>query len=162
MPRKLKTYQASLGFFDLAIAAPSMKAALEAWGSKSNHFHQGFAKESNDPEIAATMAKPGVVLRRAVGSNTARKAMIAYARDQRRRDRERRREEAAQESERKRRDQATAKAVAELEAASQAHDLKTEEIAAARAALDQQAEAEQIRWDKQRTKLEAARSRARK
>jgi colicin import membrane protein len=48
MPRKLKTYQASLGFFDLAIAAPSMKAALEAWGSKTNHFHQGFAKESND------------------------------------------------------------------------------------------------------------------
>ena len=30
MARKLKTYQTSLGFFDLAIAAPSMKAALEA------------------------------------------------------------------------------------------------------------------------------------
>jgi hypothetical protein len=26
MARKLKTYQTSLGFFDLAIAAPSMKA----------------------------------------------------------------------------------------------------------------------------------------
>jgi colicin import membrane protein len=74
MPRKLKTYQASLGFFDLAVAAPSMKAALEAWGSKTNHFHQGFAKESDDPEIiAATMAKPGVVLRRAVGSNQDRR-----------------------------------------------------------------------------------------
>jgi colicin import membrane protein len=124
MPRKLKTYQASLGFFDLAIAAPSMKAALDAWGSKTNHFHQGFAKQSDDPEIiAATMAKPGVVLRRAVGSNgsfsehpglpknlasgkvnpageraqsprqpprkidekTARKAAIAYAKDQKRR-----------------------------------------------------------------------------
>lgn len=31
MARKLKTYQTSLGFYDLAIAAPSMKAALEAW-----------------------------------------------------------------------------------------------------------------------------------
>jgi hypothetical protein len=31
MARKLKTYQTSLGFFDLAIAAPSMKAALDAW-----------------------------------------------------------------------------------------------------------------------------------
>ena len=30
MPRKLKTYQTSLGFYDLAIAAPSMKAAVEA------------------------------------------------------------------------------------------------------------------------------------
>jgi hypothetical protein len=41
MARKLKTYQTSLGFFDLAIAAPSMKAALEAWGADSNLFHQG-------------------------------------------------------------------------------------------------------------------------
>lgn len=44
--RKLKTYQTSLCFYDLAIAAPSMKAALEAWGAGSNLFHQGVAKES--------------------------------------------------------------------------------------------------------------------
>jgi hypothetical protein len=69
MARKLKTYQTSLGFFDLAIAAPSMKAALEAWGSNSNLFHQGVAKETEDPKVvAATMAKPGVVLRRPVGT----------------------------------------------------------------------------------------------
>jgi colicin import membrane protein len=70
MARKLKTYQTSLGFYDLALAAPSMKAALEAWGAESNLFHQGAAKESDDPDvIAATTAKPGVILRRAVGSN---------------------------------------------------------------------------------------------
>ena len=70
MARKLKTYQTSLGFFDLAIAAPSMKAALEAWGADSNLFHQGAAKESDDPDvIAATMKKPGVVLRRPVKSD---------------------------------------------------------------------------------------------
>jgi hypothetical protein len=70
MARKLKTYQTSLGFFEQAIAAPSMKAALEAWGADSNLFHQGAAKESTDPEIvAATMNKPGVVLRRPVGSD---------------------------------------------------------------------------------------------
>jgi hypothetical protein len=70
MARKLKTYQTSLGFFDQAIAAPSMKAALEAWGADSNLFHQGAAKESDDPDvIAVTMKKPGVVLRRPVGSN---------------------------------------------------------------------------------------------
>ncbi|WP_428841109.1 hypothetical protein [Bradyrhizobium pachyrhizi] len=63
--QKAETYQTSLGFFDLAIAAPSMKAALEAWGADSNLFRQGAAKESDDPDvIAATMAKPGVVLRR--------------------------------------------------------------------------------------------------
>src|SRR5256885_6892558 len=70
MARKLKTYQTSLGFFDLAMAAPSMKAALEAWGADSNLFHQGAAKQTEDPDIvAATMAAPGIVLRRPVGSS---------------------------------------------------------------------------------------------
>jgi colicin import membrane protein len=70
MARKLKTYVTSAGFFDLAVAAPSMKAALQAWGSKSNLFHHGFATESEDPKVvAATMARPGVVLRRPVGSH---------------------------------------------------------------------------------------------
>jgi hypothetical protein len=70
MARKLKVFQTSLGFFDQAIAAPSMKAALEAWGADSNLFHQGAAKESKDPDVvAATMAKPGVVLKRPVGSD---------------------------------------------------------------------------------------------
>ena len=46
-----------------------MKAALEAWGARSNLFHQGFAKEADDPKvIAATMAKPGIVLKRPVGT----------------------------------------------------------------------------------------------
>src|SRR5690606_30419095 len=64
MARKLKTYQTSIGFFDLAVATPSMKAALEAWGAQTNLFHQGLAKETDDPAIvAATLARPGVVLR---------------------------------------------------------------------------------------------------
>lgn len=70
MARKPKTFQTSLGFYDLAIAAPSMKAALEAWGAGSNLFHQGVAKETDDPDVvAATMSKPGVVLKRPAGSN---------------------------------------------------------------------------------------------
>jgi hypothetical protein len=70
MAKKLKVFQTSLGFYDLAIAAPSMKAALEAWGADSNLFHQGVAKESKDPDVlAATMSKPGVILRRPVGSD---------------------------------------------------------------------------------------------
>jgi hypothetical protein len=65
----LKTYQTSLSFFDLAIATPSMK---EARGTDSNLFHQGAAKQSDDPVvIAAAMAKPVVVLRRPVGSDGA-------------------------------------------------------------------------------------------
>jgi hypothetical protein len=72
MPRKLKTYTTTSGFYELAVAAPSMKAALEIWGSKSNLFHQGFAKETDDAAIVnATMANPGIVLRRPVGMHGA-------------------------------------------------------------------------------------------
>jgi hypothetical protein len=44
MPRKLKVFKTSQGFFDLAIAATSMKAALAAWGASSNLFHQWDAR----------------------------------------------------------------------------------------------------------------------
>jgi hypothetical protein len=37
---RLKTYQTSIGFFDLAIAAASMKAAAEAWGSDTDIFRK--------------------------------------------------------------------------------------------------------------------------
>ena len=57
MARKLKTYQTSIGFYDLAVAVPSMKAALEAWGAHSNLFHQGVAVETDEAAvIAATLA----------------------------------------------------------------------------------------------------------
>jgi colicin import membrane protein len=42
-----------------------MKAALEALGANSNLFYQGFAKEVTDAKtVAATLANPGVVLKR--------------------------------------------------------------------------------------------------
>jgi hypothetical protein len=199
---KLKTYETSLGFFDMAVAAPSMKAALAAWGSKTNLFHQGFAKETSEPSIvAATMAKPGVVLRRPVGSNGAftehaklpkhlplgetepsepgqalqekqpsnraisddasRKAVLAYEREQKRREAVRRREEAAREKERERREKAIAQAEAALEAAIQVHDAKAQLIADERAALDLRSQAEDARWEKEKARLEAAVRRAR-
>jgi len=70
MARKLKTFVTSLGFFDLAVAAPSMKAALDAWGFRHNAFQQGFASETGDAQIIkAAMAHPGIVLRRPVGTD---------------------------------------------------------------------------------------------
>jgi hypothetical protein len=57
MARK-KTYQTSLGFFDLALAAPSMKAALEAWGADSNLFHQGVRSNySNQCRLETSWSK---------------------------------------------------------------------------------------------------------
>ncbi len=47
-----------------------MKAAAEAWGSDPYIFQRGFAEETDDPKVVkATMGKPGVVLRRPVGSD---------------------------------------------------------------------------------------------
>lgn len=70
MPRKLKVYQTSIGFFDLVVAVPSMKAALEIWGADSNLFHQGFASEVTDLRTtSAALDNPGIVLKRPVGTN---------------------------------------------------------------------------------------------
>jgi hypothetical protein len=56
MARKLEVFQTSLGFYDLAIAAPSMKAALEALIAISSIRA---SNESDDPEVvAATLSKP--------------------------------------------------------------------------------------------------------
>jgi hypothetical protein len=202
MARKLKTYQTSLGFFELAVAAPSMKAALEAWGADSNLFHQGAAKESEDPNVvAATMAAPGVVLKRPVGSSGAfkehaelpsdlasgtsrkpshksasrkphkhpprtddraadRKAALAFEKEQKRRDGERRREEAARQRDRDRREKAAAKARAALDKAEREHAKKAADIQAEVEALEKRSRAEDDRWEKERERLHAALRRA--
>ena len=65
-----KVFQAHLGFFDTIVAAPSQTSALAAWGSSTDLFAMGLARVTDDPKaIAAAMAKPGIVLRRAHGSD---------------------------------------------------------------------------------------------
>jgi len=68
MSIRLKTFRTSLGFYDLAIAAPSMKAALGSMGRGQQSFPPG--RRPDDPDVvAATMSKPGVVLKGPAGSN---------------------------------------------------------------------------------------------
>jgi len=200
MARKLKTFQTSLGFYDLAIAAPSMKAALGAWGADSNLFHQGAAKESEDPDvIAATMEKPGVVLKRPVGSSGAfrenaqlpidlagerravkanrkssnhraqkraadpaadRNAALAFEREEKRRARERTKEEAFQRKERERRQNAIEKAQGAFNAARQKHEDVRADIQAELDAVEKRSQAEDSRWEKESTRLEAMLRRA--
>lgn len=72
MARPLKTFLTDSGFFQLAVAAPSMKAALSAWGMTHNVFADGLAKETKDAKIVeAAMAQPGLVLRRPLGTKGA-------------------------------------------------------------------------------------------
>jgi colicin import membrane protein len=99
--------------------------------------HAEFPKDLPGAEINGTHGKrapksPAASPPRKLDDNVAREAAMAYAREQNRRDRERRRHEAAQEAERNRRSQEVAKAEAALEKAKRTHDTKTEEIAAAR------------------------------
>jgi hypothetical protein len=200
MARKLKTFVTSLGFFDQAIAAPSMKAALQAWGADSNLFHQGVAKQTDDPAIvAATMAAPGVILKRPVGSSgpfkehadlpthvgapagkrgkarvhrvhkgpkpstdpaAERKAASAFATEERRRARQRAREEAVRDQERKRRQAAVAKAQRAFDAARGKHEQAAARIHVEMERLEARLKAEGDRWEKERSKLEAALERA--
>ncbi|HET6942376.1 MAG TPA: hypothetical protein VFH89_09465 [Sphingomicrobium sp.] len=63
--QKLKVFRTAIGFHDAYVAAPSRKAALEAWGADSNIFAQGIAEEVTDPKLMEEpLAEPGKVIRR--------------------------------------------------------------------------------------------------
>jgi colicin import membrane protein len=75
MPRALKVFKTHIGFYDLVVAAPSMKAAAEAWETHPRLFAQGFAAVTNEPEaVRAALEQPGVVLRRPHGQSGSYKA----------------------------------------------------------------------------------------
>jgi hypothetical protein len=203
MIRKLKTFVTSLGFFDQAIAAPSMKAALEAWGADSNLFHQGAAKQTEDPEIvAATMAAPGIVLKRPVGSSgpfrehaelpkdmgsgrrrsrpaakvakgrsprtsnrdadqaAERRGALAFEKEEKRRERRRAKEEAAHQKERERRQRTIEKAQDALDEARRKHEDAAADIRAEIQKLEDRLQAEDAKWERERSRLEAALRRA--
>jgi hypothetical protein len=65
---RLKVFAARLGFFDTVVAAPSQKAALEAWGVHQDLFKDGGAAVTQDPAAQVALDHPGVVLRRMAGS----------------------------------------------------------------------------------------------
>jgi len=67
--RRLKVFRAHLGFYDTVVAAPSQKAALEAWGAGRLEFAKGFASVTNDPvAVECALRSPGVVLKRPFGT----------------------------------------------------------------------------------------------
>ena len=69
MPKKLKVFRTPIGFHDAYVAAPSQKAALEAWGADSNIFAQGIAEQVTDPKLMkAALDRPGEVIKVARGS----------------------------------------------------------------------------------------------
>ena len=66
---KLKVYRTAIGFHDAYVAAPSMKAALAAWGADANLFARGQAEIVTEQALTAEpLAKPGEVVKRARGT----------------------------------------------------------------------------------------------
>lgn len=69
MVRALKVFRTPIGFHDAYVAAPSQKAALEAWGSDANLFARGVAEVVTAAELTEEpLANPGKVIKRLRGS----------------------------------------------------------------------------------------------
>jgi hypothetical protein len=67
--QKLKVFRTPIGFHDAYVAAPSQKAALEAWGVDTNLFARGEAEQVSEPELAKLpLEHPGQVVKVARGT----------------------------------------------------------------------------------------------
>ena len=66
---KLKLFKTVIGFHDAYVAAPSQKAALEAWGASTDLFSAGLAERIDDPAVCeAAFEKPGTIITAMRGS----------------------------------------------------------------------------------------------
>ncbi len=76
--QKLKVYSTPIGFHDALVAAPSQKAALEAWGASTNLFKQGSAHVVTDERLAKVpLENPGRVVKVARGTHAEQLAALA-------------------------------------------------------------------------------------
>jgi colicin import membrane protein len=146
---KLKTFVTESGFFELAVAAPSMKAALRAWGFAHDAFAQGRAQQTDDAAvIAATTATPGTVLKRPIGSKAAFKAEADLPTVKGK--------PAKKIKTVKRDDRALKAAGAALEKAQNLHDKRLAALTRKRDTIEAEIAEAQEAWEGQRGKLKAA------
>lgn len=69
MARKLKVFRTPIGFHDAYVAAPSRKAALQAWGADADLFARGMAEEVTDATLMKEpLTHPGQVVRKIRGT----------------------------------------------------------------------------------------------
>lgn len=75
--QKLKVYCTPVGFHDAYVAAPSQKAALEAWGARTNLFGQGSAHQVTDETLTKVpLDHPGEVIKVLRGSDAEQLAAL--------------------------------------------------------------------------------------
>jgi hypothetical protein len=76
--QRLKVYSTPIGFHDALIAAPTQKAALEAWGADTNLFSQGSAHVVTDPKLTKVpLENPGQVVKVLRGTEAEQLAALA-------------------------------------------------------------------------------------
>jgi hypothetical protein len=136
-----------------------MKAALRAWGMGHNAFAQGLAHRTQDAAIVrAATARPGIVLRRPIGSKGPFKQHpdLPSVPDAPAKKGKRGPTGPGPDPARLRR------ARAALEEARSKHRKILRSLEAEQAAIERRAAAEDARWQRQRSRLEASLHRASK
>jgi hypothetical protein len=74
---RLKVFRTPIGFHDAYVAAPSQKAALEAWGSESNLFASGAAEQVSGAALTKVpLSRPGEVIKVLRGSKAEQVAAL--------------------------------------------------------------------------------------
>lgn len=67
--QKLKVFRMPVGFHDAYVAAPSRKAAIEAWGADKDVFRRGLAEVVDDPKLMEEpLGRPGEIVKRLRGT----------------------------------------------------------------------------------------------
>ena len=172
MPRKLKVFRTTTGFHDAYVAAPSQKAALEAWGADADLFARGVAEQVTDKKLMTEpLERPGEVIKVSRGDLSAQlKALGPRKKKARARAKP---EEPEDEVEKPRkaikpprpkpppkRDQVDA-AEAALKQARQRHSGEAEKLVAERDAIERKLAALEAKQDKELNRLERKRDEAR-
>ncbi|HEX8532696.1 MAG TPA: hypothetical protein VF662_00850 [Allosphingosinicella sp.] len=78
----LKVFRMAVGFHDAYVAAPSQKAAAEAWGADLSVFARKEAELVTDPKLTAEpLASPGKVIKRLRGTEAEQIAALGADED---------------------------------------------------------------------------------
>ncbi|WP_085217048.1 hypothetical protein [Allosphingosinicella indica] len=168
-PKKLKVFRTPIGFHDAFVAAPSQKAALEAWGADSNLFTAGIADRVDDPALMAEpLANPGKVIRRVRGTLAEHVAALPEAsrspeRSPRTKKANSKTEASPKPAKPKPRPSRAAldRAEAALAVAGTSHQADLSRLRRKRAEIDREIRALEARQEREKAKLERAIDRAR-
>ena len=157
---KLKVFRLTIGFHDAYVAAPSQKAAIEAWGSDKDVFRRGQAEPVADPALTREpLERPGEVIKRLRG--TAAEQLAALGDDPEPAGGRRARGAAAKKPARKARTRPKPnrarieEAEAALAVADEKHSADRKALAEREAALARERKALEAKQSKEKERLEA-------